>query len=254
MGFQSHESAKTIISELNLPLTPEEFNEATKKQFELIFPDTQVMPDTEDLYTVGFQKVASRYGKKFTFELKSRIMGQQTREFAGNIIKYLDLPLTIEDFVSETRQIFEELFPQSEILPGVKKLIYHLNQHNIPMGLATSSSKESYELKTLKHQDLFDLFSHKTLGSSDPDVKRGKPHPDIFIVAANKFLDKPDLEKCLVFEDSINGVKAARAAGMQVVMVPDPRLDRSHATEATLILDSMEEFKPELFGLPPYEF
>lgn len=44
MGFQSHESAKTIISELNLPLTPEEFNEATKKQFELIFPDTQVMP------------------------------------------------------------------------------------------------------------------------------------------------------------------------------------------------------------------
>lgn len=83
---------------------------------------------------------------------------------------------------------------------GAKRLIEHLHKHKVPFGLATSSSKESYELKVNKHhKELFSLFEYKTLGSSDQEVKLGKPHPDIFLVAANRFPDKPDPSKVLLY-------------------------------------------------------
>lgn len=79
---------------------------------------------------------------------------------------------------------------------GARRLIEHLHKKGIPIGLATSSTEESYHLKVDKHhQDLFALFPYKTFGSSDPNVKRGKPHPDIFLVAAAKFPDSPKPEQ-----------------------------------------------------------
>ncbi|XP_053615767.1 pseudouridine-5'-phosphatase-like isoform X3 [Plodia interpunctella] len=219
----------------------------------VLFDMDGLILNTEDLYTLGFQEIASRFGKEFTFELKSKIMGMQTRQFAATIVEDLGLPMTVDEFVQESQKILKELFPLCQVRPGVEKLIRHLHKHEVPIGLATSSSIESYNMKVVKHQALFDLFPTKTWGSSDPKVKSGKPSPDIFLVAAAKFPDNPPPQKCLVFEDSLNGVVAARAAGMQVVMVPDPRLDRTAAAEATLVLDSMEDFQPEAFGLPPYD-
>ena len=58
----------------------------------------------------------------------------------------------------------------------------------------------------------------------------------------------------MVFEDAVLGVDAGVAADMQVVMVPDPRLDKEMTRKASLVLSSLEDFKPELFGLPPYWF
>ncbi|XP_026761472.2 probable pseudouridine-5'-phosphatase [Galleria mellonella] len=220
----------------------------------VLFDMDGLILNTEDLYTVAFQNVVSQYGKEYTFELKLKLMGSQSHETAEIVVSNLDLPITPEEFMKQTEKQFELLFPDTKLMPGVKRLIEHLHKNNVPIGLATSSSLKSYELKVNKHhKELFSLFPYKTMGSSDPEVKRGKPHPDIFLVAASRFPDKPKPEQCLVFEDAPNGVKAARAAGMQVVLVPDPRVDKSLTTEATLVLKSLEDFKPEVFGLPPFD-
>lgn len=84
-------------------------------------------------------------------------------------------------------------------------------------------------------------------------ILTGKPHPDIFLVAAGRFSDKPKPECCLVFEDAPNGVTAGKAAGMQTIMVPDEHIPREMTSHATLVLKSLEEFKPEEFGLPPFK-
>lgn len=71
-------------------------------------------------------------------------------------------------------------------------MLKHLHDTNVPFALATSSSKEIAEIKMANHSAYFDLFHHKVMGSTDPDVKVGKPAPDIFLVAAQRFPDKPD--------------------------------------------------------------
>lgn len=61
----------------------------------------------------------------------------------------------------------------------------------MPLALATSSSKESVDMKMQNHKSFLNYFHHLTMGSSDPDVTKGKPDPAIFLVCASRFPDKP---------------------------------------------------------------
>ena len=80
-------------------------------------------------------------------------------------------------------------------LPGAERLIRHLAKHNVPIAIATSSSYDSVQRKIENHRELFGLFHHMVMGSSDPEVTKGKPHPDVFLVCAKRFPNKPDPEE-----------------------------------------------------------
>ncbi|XP_037522001.2 pseudouridine-5'-phosphatase [Rhipicephalus sanguineus] len=218
-----------------------------------LFVNVLFNADTENLYTRAAETVASLYGKKFTWELKKRVMGTPEADAARTTIDSLGLPLTPDDYMAALDRIFEETFPKAQLMPGAERLVRHLHAHGIPIAIATSSKPSSFVLKMTRHHELLALFHHVVCSGGDPEVKRGKPHPDIFLVAASKFDEMPPPEKVLVFEDSVMGVTAALAAGMQVVMVPDPRIDEEKRRRATTSLTSLLEFKPELFGLPPFD-
>ncbi|XP_075559923.1 pseudouridine-5'-phosphatase-like [Dermacentor variabilis] len=135
---------------------------------------------------------------------------------------------------------------------GADRIGRHLQAHGIPMGVTTISKRPSFDVKMTPNQHLLTLFHHVVCSGGDPEVNRGKPQLDIFLVAASRFDEKTLPEKVLVFECSPMGVEAALAAGMQVFMVAESRVDEENARHATVHLTTLLEFKPELFGVPSF--
>lgn len=220
-----------------------------------LFDMDGLLLNTEHLYTKLIQQTIEEFGSTglYTGAIKATHMGLQSLELAQRNIELFQLNVTPEEYLKKHQQLAEEIMPTAVLLPGVERLLRHLHEHKIPIALATSSSKQLYDVKTTNHANIFDLFDHKVYGSSDPEVVHGKPLPDIFIVAARRFPDQPDPKQCLVFEDAPNGVRAAIAANCQCVMVPEDYVSEDLRTGATLVLNSLEDFRPEVFGLPPFD-
>jgi len=164
----------------------------------------------------------------------------------------------------------DALWPTVTLLPGALKLVHHLKKHNVPIAVATSSSRRNYDLKTAHLQPLFECFEGKVVCGDHKYNMKGKPAPDIFLTTAREMLNRdvglPDVSetdihfhergKGLVFEDALPGVQAGKRAGMSVVWVPDPNIRKLADTvteKADQILDSLENFIPEQWGLPPYD-
>mmetsp|Transcript_70200 Transcript_70200/g.222574 ORF Transcript_70200/g.222574 Transcript_70200/m.222574 type:complete len:228 (+) Transcript_70200:121-804(+) len=218
-----------------------------------LFDMDGLLLDTEGFYTVVQNQIAQRYGKEFTWELKSKMMGKRGPEAASIYVESLGISdkISAEEFLREREEMLDKMFPNSELLPGVERLLRHLRAHNVPMCVATSSKRAHFDLKTRNHKELFALFDHIVTGD---EVKNGKPDPEIFLAARGQWDgNPPPAAACLVFEDAPTGVGAALAAGMPVVMVPDARLeDPKSGGEPTAVLASLVDFSPGEWGLPPY--
>ncbi len=215
----------------------------------VIYDVDGLLLDTEHFYTEAYQAIAARYGKVFDWSIKSRTIGRRAEDSARLIIDHLGLPLTLPEWLETRKVLLEELFPRAEPLPGAVRLTRHLLEHDIPQAVATSSDRRYFNLKTSRHQSWFSIFQVVVSGD-DPAVKLGKPAPDIFLVAARRLGAQP--AHCLVFEDAPAGVEAARNAGMAVVAVPDPNMDRLACSNAHETLPNLEQFEPARWGLPPF--
>ncbi|KAG2420504.1 hypothetical protein HFD88_000116 [Aspergillus terreus] len=206
-----------------------------------LFDMDGLLIDSEDKYTAITNAILQEYGKPtLPWSIKAQLQGRPQPEASKIFHDWAHLPITPDEYASKQAALQSKYFPQSQPLPGVRKLLADLvatqtTAHPVHIALATSSHSKNYALKTDHLQDLFSLFpaSQRVLGD-DPRIGngRGKPLPDIYLLALKTINTnlrergeaeiKP--EECLVFEDAVPGVEAGRRAGMRVVWCPHPGL------------------------------
>ncbi len=214
---------------------------------QVLFDMDGLLLDTEIIYTRVTQQIVGRFGKVFDWSVKANMIGRGSGESSRYLVQALDLPITAEQYLAERDVLLREAFPACEPLPGVARLLHHLNRHGVPMAVATSSDRDLYDLKVRRHGELFSLFDTVVTGD-DPEVTRAKPAPDIFLAAGR---GAPPAD-CGFLVEARGGLEGAGAAGMPVVAVPDPNMDRDRYADAREVLASLEEFQPQRYGLPSY--
>lgn len=208
----------------------------------VIFDLDGVLLDTEKLYTEATQAVVGEYGKVFDWSLKAQMMGRHELEGAQLLVDALGLPISAEEYLRRQSPITEELFRSAAELPGAEAFVAVLAARGHALAVGTSSTRRLYDLKT-GHLPWFSAFSAVVSGDH-PEVRALKPAPDIFLAAARAIAGDP--ARCLVLEDSLAGVQAARAAGMTVIAIPDVALPAERFEQADLVVRSYAELRERL--------
>ena len=182
----------------------------------IIFDMDGIIIDSEPLWKKAIINVMKQVGFNFTIDMCDRTKGMRVDE----VIKYWKTELNA-DFDSNklSKDIVEEVIylikKEGEAIEGLEKVLKKAKSNNLKIALASSSPSLiiNVVLKKLNIIDYFDVVQ------SAEKEDFGKPHPGVFITTAKKLNVSP--VKCLVIEDSLNGVIAGKSAKMKVVAMPE---------------------------------
>lgn len=198
----------------------------------VIFDLDGTMLDNNAFHLRSWKQYLQNIGREMSDEeYNEKINGRTNRD----VVKYLygnDLSEEeIWKYTLEKESLYREMYlPHIAPMPGLVRLLERLDRENIPMAIATSGIQVNIDFM-FDHVPVRKYFK-KVVDSSY--ITKGKPDPEIFLKTAS-FLEVPPAN-CLVFEDAVVGIRAAKAAGMKVIAVLTTH-DREELGEADMIVD-----------------
>jgi HAD superfamily hydrolase (TIGR01509 family) len=208
----------------------------------VVFDLDGVLVDSEQLWDRGRRELVTERGGVWHEDATRAMMGMSSPEWSRYLHDELQVDLEPAEIsaavVAKLEQLYREQLP---LLPGARAAVLALAQR-WPLGLASSANREVIDL-VLELAELEDSFAATV---SSEEVPRGKPAPDVYLEAARRLGVAPT--DCAAVEDSTNGLRAAAAAGMRIIALPNrtspPAEDALQL--ADVVIGSLDELRPTL--------
>jgi HAD superfamily hydrolase (TIGR01509 family) len=208
----------------------------------VIFDLDGVLLNSEQRWNEAKAQLVRMAGGRWRDDAATAMMGMSSPEWSAYMRDELGVPRDAAAINSEVVGLMEQGYARElPLLPGAREAVAALAQH-WPLGLASSSNREIIDLVL----ELAGLDGAFAVTISSEEVARGKPAPDVYLEAGRRLGIAPD--RCVAIEDSANGLRAADAAGMAVVAVPNPHYPPGAEALglAAAIVSTPRELTPEL--------
>lgn len=208
----------------------------------IIFDMDGVIIDSEPIHQQMEFEMYEELGLNISPEEHKNYVGTSSIDMWNMIKERHRLEKPPEELLLYGRQKYWDALDQHRVplVVGARELMSTLYQNNFIIQVASSATRPTVD-KVIKHFDLASLISHRIGGN---EVKKSKPNPEIFTKAAEQSNSNP--VQCLVIEDSANGVKAAKDAGMICIGYANPGTGDQDLTKADFVVSELSEISLEL--------
>ena len=206
----------------------------------VIFDMDGVIIDSEPIHSRVKMDTFAHFNLPFDEAELVHYMGRTSRVIFGETLaKHGRTDITATDMAAYKHEHYLEVLESGAIEPvaGSVELIKALHGAGIPIALATSSNVRAMNAVL----DNFGIREYFTSILSGGELPESKPHPAIYLISAQRLGMKP--EDCMVIEDTTNGIRAAKAAGMYCVAYRNPNSGEQDLSLADVVVDSFSEIK-----------
>jgi len=208
----------------------------------VIFDLDGVLLDSEQVWNEAREQLAKERGGRWHENAQRDMMGMSSLEWSRYMHDVIGLPEPPEKISREVVERIAKLYREHlPVVPGAREAVERLAAR-WPLGLASSSNRELIDLAL----ELLHVEHHFKATVSSEEVARGKPAPDVYLEAAHRLGVDPT--HAAAIEDSENGIRAAKAAGMRVIAIPNPHFPppEDALMQADVLLRSLDELTPEV--------